>query len=68
MEYIIDTENITLDYSESRKDKSLYEYRITVFDDNGHYSDEIYLSDSHLLDLVDELQKITNSLKRNEFE
>lgn len=48
MKELIYTENITLDYF-SNKD----EYRLSLFDANGHYVNEIYLTPRQLKDLIE---------------
>lgn len=58
MEYLIDTDKITLDYSEDRKDRDFDEFRLTIFDNNNHYIGEIQLNAEHLLDLVNGLKNI----------
>lgn len=49
MNEIIYTDNITLDYYTSND-----EYRLSLFDANGHYVDEIYLTPRQLKDLIEE--------------
>lgn len=58
MENVFETENIILDYSEDRKERDLDVFRLSLFDKNGHYNDEIHLSLEHLIDLADCLKKI----------
>lgn len=48
MKELIYTENITLDYF-SNKD----EYRLSLFDANGHYVNEIYFTPKQLRDLIE---------------
>ncbi len=68
MEYIIDTDKITLDFLEERKDRDLYEYRLTIFDSNGHYSGELHLNGEHLLDLLEGLEKNKDNIKVSDFD
>lgn len=68
MEYIIDTDKITLDFDEDRKTKDLYEYRLTVFDSNCHYSDEIHLKAEHLQDLLKGLNDNKDLIKCDDFD
>lgn len=48
MDEIINTENISLDYSNEND-----EYRLSLFDRNYHYTDEIYLTPIQLRDLIE---------------
>ena len=57
MEYIVETENIALDYSEDRMDDGIMPYRITLYDKYGHYDKEVYLSDEQFEDLMNGLKK-----------
>ena len=57
MEYIVDTENIALDYSEDRMDDGIMPYRLTLYDKYGHYDREVYLSDEQVEDLKNGLKK-----------
>jgi hypothetical protein len=47
MGYLIDTENISLDYSENRE----LPYRITIYDKYGHFDNEFFLSEEQVSDL-----------------
>lgn len=49
MNEMIYTDNITLDYCANND-----EYRLSLFDANGHYVDEIYLTPRQLKDLIEE--------------
>lgn len=51
-------DHIELDYNIERKDKGIYEYRLSIFDANGHYQDEIYLGTTHLIELYHALKKM----------
>lgn len=56
-DFIID-EHITLDYDSERKNKGLDEYRLTIFDSNLHYTDEIFLNKTHLYELFNGLKEM----------
>lgn len=56
-DFIID-EHITLDYDSERKNKGLDEYRLTIFDGNLHYTDEIFLNKTHLYELFNGLKEM----------
>lgn len=64
MEDIIIDEHVSLDYDSDRKNKGLDEYRLTVFDNNLHYNDEIFLNETQLYELFNGLKNI--DLKINE--
>lgn len=56
-DFIID-EHISLDYDSDRKNKGLDEYRLSIFDKNLHYTDEIFLSKTHLFELLNGLKQM----------
>jgi hypothetical protein len=58
MEYFVDTEKISLDYSEERIMNDLPAYRLTIYDKFGHFDADVYLSDEQINDLIDGLDKI----------
>ena len=58
MEYFVDTEKISLDYSEERITNDLPAYRLTIYDKFGHFDADVYLSDEQINDLIDGLDKI----------
>ena len=58
MEYFVDTEKISLDYSEERITNGLPAYRLTIYDKFGHFDADVYLSDEQINDLIDGLDKI----------
>lgn len=64
MEDIIIDEHVSLDYDSDRKNKGLDEYRLTVFDNNLHYNDEIFLNETQLYELFNGLKNV--ELKINE--
>ena len=51
MEEIIYDEHIVLDFDSSKS-----EYRLSIFDKNSHYLDEIYLTKEHLSELYEGLK------------
>lgn len=56
-DFIID-EHISLDYDSNRKNKGLDEYRLSIFDKNLHYTDEIFLNKTHLFELFNGLKQM----------
>lgn len=58
MKDIIIDEHISLDYDSERKNKGLDEYRLSIFDSNLHYTDEIFLNETHLFELLNGLKKM----------
>lgn len=58
MEEIINDEHISLDYDDTRPNRDIYEYRLTTFDNNAHYENEIYLNKEQLLELYEGLRKL----------
>ena len=62
MEYIVETENIALDYSEDRMDDGIMPYRLTLYDKYGHYVDDIILTKDEVKDLYDGLENVKNIL------
>lgn len=58
MKEILNDEHIELDYDDNRITQDLYEYRLSIFDKNMHYVDEIFLNKEHLLELFNGLKKI----------
>lgn len=57
MDELINSENITLEYNE-RDDN----FRLTLFDENSHFLEEIYLSRSHMRDLLNGSKNIDENL------
>jgi hypothetical protein len=53
MNEILYTENITIDYFYGND-----EYRLSLFDVNGHYVNEIYLTPRQLKDLIEKGSKL----------
>lgn len=62
MKELIYTENITLDYY-SNDD----EYRLSLFDTNGHYVNEIYITPIQLRDLIEKGKNIEITCNDDEF-
>ena len=62
MKELIYTSNITLHYF-SNKD----EYRLSLFDVNGHYLDEVYFTPRQLKDLIDNGKNIEIECNDDEF-
>jgi len=63
MEYFVDTERISLDYSYDRIFKEIPKYRLTLYDKYGHFDADVYLTDEQIEDLLTGLEKIKNNIK-----
>lgn len=62
MQELIYTNNITLDYFSSKN-----EYRLSLFDLNNHYLDEIYLTPNQLKDLIEKGKELEIVCNDDEF-
>lgn len=62
MEELIYTNNITLDYFNDKD-----EYRLSLFDVNGHYVDEVYFTPRQLKDLIEQGKNIEIECKDEEY-
>lgn len=60
MEYFVDTERVSLDYSEDRLLNEMPAYRLTLYDKYGHFDSEIFITDEQINDLVEALEKLKN--------
>jgi len=60
MEYFVDTERLSLDYSEDRLLNETPAYRLTLYDKYGHFDSEIFITDEQINDLVEALDKLKN--------
>ncbi len=58
MEYFVDTERISLDYSEDRELNELPAYRMTLYDKYGHFDADVYLTKEQIDDLTEGFKKI----------
>jgi len=54
--YFVDTENISLEYSEDREVNGELPYRITLYDKYGHFDKEFFISGEQLKDLAEGLK------------
>lgn len=54
--YFVDTENISLEYSEDREVNGDFPYRITLYDKYGHFDKEFLISSEQLKDLAEGLK------------
>lgn len=62
MNELIYTNNITLDYFSNKN-----EYRLSLFDANGHYVDEVYFTPIQLKDLIENGKNIKIECNDDEF-
>lgn len=60
MEYFVDTERVSLDYSEDRLLNETPAYRLTLYDKHGHFDSEIFITGEQINDLVEALDKLKN--------
>lgn len=65
MEELLDTCQTSLDKFNTCDDMN---YRLSIFDQNCHFIDEIQLSEDNLRDLYDFLKEYIPSLGKREFE
>lgn len=65
MEELLDTRQTSLDKFDTCDDMN---YRLSIFDQNCHFIDEIQLSEDNLRDLYDFLKEYIPSLGKREFE
>ena len=62
MEYFVDTENVSLDYSEDRIIKEMPAYRLTLYDKYGHFDADVYLTEEQMKDLLIGLNKLNENI------
>ena len=60
MEYFVDTERVSLDYSEDRLLNETPAYRLTLYDKYGHFDSEVFITDEQINDLVEAFDKLKN--------
>lgn len=63
MEYFVDTERVSLDYSSDRISSDLPAYRLTLYDKYGHFDSDVYLTDEQMQDLLAGLNKLNENLE-----
>jgi len=63
MEYFVDTENVSLDYSEDRIIKEMPAYRLTLYDKYGHFDADVYITDEQMKDLLEGFDKLKENIK-----
>ena len=63
MEYFVDTERVSLDYSSDRISNDLPAYRLTLYDKYGHFDSDVYITDEQMQDLLAGLNKLNENLK-----
>lgn len=62
MEYYVDTERVSLDYSSDRVTNDLPSYRLTLYDKYGHFDSDVYITDEQMQDLLAGLNKLNENL------
>ena len=63
MEYFVDTERVSLDYSSDRVTNDLPAYRLTLYDKYGHFDSDVYITDEQMQDLLAGLNKLNENLE-----
>jgi len=63
MEYFVDTERVSLDYSEDRIIKEMPAYRLTLYDKYGHFDADVYITDEQMKDLLEGFDKLKENIK-----
>ena len=63
MEYFVDTERISLDYSKDRIHNEMPAYRLTLYDKYGHFDADVYITDEQMKDLLEGLDKLKENIK-----
>ena len=63
MEYFVDTERVSLDYSSDRITNDLPSYRLTLYDKYGHFDSDVYITDEQMQDLLAGLNKLNENLE-----
>ncbi len=63
MEYFVDTDKVSLDYSEDRAVNEIPAYRLTLYDKYGHFDTDVYITDEQIRDLLEGLNKIKENIK-----
>jgi len=63
MEYFVDTERVSLDYSSDRLSNDLPAYRLTLYDKYGHFDSDVYITDEQMQDLLAGLNKLNENLE-----
>lgn len=62
MEYFVDTERVSLDYSEERVINEMPAYRLTLYDKYGHFDADVYLTYEQIKDLLIGFDKISKKI------
>lgn len=62
MNEVLNTNNIIVDYNDETN-----EFRISLFDKHGHYTDEFYMSSCQIRDLIKEGKNISIFCDEDEF-
>jgi hypothetical protein len=65
MEYFVDTDMVSLDYSEDRELKELPAYRMTLYDKYGHFDSDVFITKEQMEDLLTGFEKIKEKYKNN---
>lgn len=63
MEYFVETEKVSLDYSSERLDNDLPAYRLTLYDKYGHFDSDVFITDEQMKDILVGLEKINEKTK-----
>ena len=63
MEYFVDTEKVSLDYSVDRVINEMPAYRLTLYDKYGHFDADVYITDEQMKDLLTGLNKLNENIR-----
>ena len=60
MEYIIDKDTISIEYSVEKELNGDAPYRVTLYDRYGHYDKEFFMTKEQMNDLIDGVKNMQN--------
>ena len=60
MEYIIDKDTISIEYSVEKELNGDAPYRVTLYDRYGHYDKEFFMTKEQMDDLIDGVKNMQN--------
>lgn len=61
MEYLLDTDTISIEHSIERELNGDAPYRVTLYDKYGHYDNEFFMSKEQMNDLIDGIKNMHNN-------
>jgi hypothetical protein len=60
MEYLIDKDTISIEYSVEKELNGDAPYRVTLYDRYGHYDKEFFMTKEQMDDLIDGVKNMQN--------